>query len=106
MARANRQGLTKNLRLAHMPRPLLYAAVAVLVLVIAPYVLVPFYAFGRPVSTVMLWRELTGQRVERSYVPLSSISPRLSLAVIIAEAGRFCGHYGVDLTAVSYTHLT
>ena len=100
MARANRQGLTKNLRLAHMPRPLLYAAVAVLVLVIAPYVLVPFYAFGRPVSTVMLWRELTGQRVERSYVPLSSISPRLSLAVIIAEDGRFCGHYGVDLTEI------
>ena len=45
-----------------------YVLLAVLVLLIAPYVLAPFYAFGRPLSTVMLWRELTGQRVERDYV--------------------------------------
>jgi len=33
-------------------------------------------------------------------VPLSRISPNLSLAVIIAEDGRFCGHYGVDLAEI------
>jgi monofunctional biosynthetic peptidoglycan transglycosylase len=86
--------------MSNLPRPVLVIGAAALVLLIAPYVLVPFYAFGRPVSTVMLWRGLTGQRVERIYVPLSSISPRLSLAVVIAEDGRFCGHYGVDLAEI------
>jgi monofunctional biosynthetic peptidoglycan transglycosylase len=33
-------------------------------------------------------------------VPLSRISPSLSLAVIIAEDGRFCSHYGVDLAEI------
>ena len=45
----------------------------------------------------MLWRHITGQRVERRYQPISRISPALSLAVIIAEDGRFCRHHGVDL---------
>src|SRR5690242_2951495 len=45
----------------------------------------------------MLWRRLTGARVERQYVPIARISPSLTLAVIVAEDGRFCGHHGVDL---------
>jgi monofunctional biosynthetic peptidoglycan transglycosylase len=82
-------------------RRALWAVAAILtVLVIAPYALTPFYAFGKPVSTVMLWRELAGARVEWTYVPLSAISPRLALAVIIAEDGRFCSHHGVDLTEI------
>ena len=93
------------LRLPNARRALRYVLLVVLVLLIAPYVLAPFYAFGRPLSTVMLWRELTGQRVERDYVTLSSISPRLALAVLIAEDGRFCTHHGIDLaemrTAIS-----
>ena len=88
------------LRLPRVQRPLRYLLIAVLALLAAPYLLAPFYAFGRPVSTVMLWRELTGQRVERMYVPLSRISPRLPLAVIIAEDGRFCRHHGVDLAEI------
>jgi monofunctional biosynthetic peptidoglycan transglycosylase len=49
---------------------------------------------------VMLWRALTGQRVERDYAPLSLISPRLQLAVLIAEDGRFCTHHGVYFTQI------
>jgi monofunctional biosynthetic peptidoglycan transglycosylase len=85
---------------SNLPRPILYIAIAVLVLLLAPYVVVPFYAFGRPVSTVMLWRELTGQRVERDYVPLTRIAPILARAVIVAEDGRFCSHYGVDFAEI------
>jgi monofunctional biosynthetic peptidoglycan transglycosylase len=84
------------LRLPHAPRALRAAAVAVLVLLLLPYAIVPFYAFGAPVSTVMLWRHMTGAPVHRTYVPLSRISPNLSLAVILAEDGRFCRHYGFD----------
>jgi monofunctional glycosyltransferase len=95
----------RRLSLAHdilrLPsRPLLYLVIAGLALLLLPYVLTPFYAFGRPVSTVMLWRQLTGQRVVRDYAPLSAISPRLRLAVLIAEDGRFCRHYGVDLAEI------
>ena len=53
-----------------------------------------------PVSTVMLWRRMTGERVERQYVPLARIAPALSLAVIIAEDGRFCSHHGVDFQEI------
>jgi monofunctional biosynthetic peptidoglycan transglycosylase len=45
----------------------------------------------------MAWRALTGQRVERIYVPLERIAPTLPLAVILAEDGRFCAHHGLDL---------
>jgi monofunctional biosynthetic peptidoglycan transglycosylase len=48
----------------------------------------------------MLWRRMTGQRVERIYVPLARISSSLPLAVITAEDGRFCEHNGVDLAGI------
>src|SRR5450830_1016153 len=88
------------LRLPQVPRPLRAVAVAVLALFLLPYAITPFYAFGQPVSTMMLWRRMTGERVERQYVPLTRISPSLSLAVIIAEDGRFCSHLGVDFREI------
>ncbi|HXX26614.1 MAG TPA: hypothetical protein VEJ40_08155, partial [Pseudolabrys sp.] len=53
------------LRLPRLPRPLRVVIFVVLLLVVAPYVLTPFYAVGQPVSTQMLWRRITGERVER-----------------------------------------
>jgi monofunctional biosynthetic peptidoglycan transglycosylase len=84
------------LRLPKVPRPWRVVGFAVLALLLLPYALTPLYAVVQPVSTLMLWRRITGERVEHQYVPLARISPALSLAVIIAEDGRFCGHYGVD----------
>ncbi len=84
------------LRLPRVARPLRAVFFAVLVMLLAPYVLTPLYAVIDPPSTVMLWRNMSGQRVERQFVPLSRISPALALAVIIAEDGRFCSHHGVD----------
>lgn len=66
-----------------------------------PYVLTPLYAVIDPPSTLMLWRNLTGQRVERQFVKLERVSPALALSVIIAEDGRFCTHYGVDFKELS-----
>jgi monofunctional glycosyltransferase len=88
------------LPLAWMPRPLRAVGSAVLALLVLPYLIVPFYSAGKPDSTVMLWRLLTGQRMQRDYVPLPRISPALSLAVIVAEDGRFCSHYGVDFAEI------
>ena len=78
-------------------RPVLFTLLA---LVLLPYALTPLYAVIEPVSTVMIWRRMAGERVERIYVPLARVSPNLSHAVIIAEDGRFCSHYGVDLAGI------
>jgi len=88
------------LRLPQVPRPLRAVGLIALALVLLPYLIAPFYAFGQPVSTMMLWRRMSGERVERIYVPITRVSPALSLAVIVAEDGRFCSHYGVDLEEI------
>ncbi len=88
------------LRLPRLPRPLRYVALVLLVLLLLPYMVTPFYSYGRPLSTGMMWRWLLGERVQRDYRPLARISPALSLAVLIAEDGRFCSHYGVDFTEI------
>ena len=44
----------------------------------------------------MLWRWVTGARVERTWAPLAAISPALPRAVMVAEDARFCTHRGID----------
>ena len=83
-----------------LPRALRAAAIAVLAVLLLPYLITPLYRVMNPISTVMLWRRLSGARVERHYVPIARISPSLSLAVIIAEDGRFCSHHGVDFAEI------
>ena len=87
----------RGLSLRRLLRLVVLAVVALLLL---PYLLVPLYSFGKPVSTVMLWRMATGQRVQRDYAPLERLSPALARAVIVAEDGRFCSHHGVDFTEI------
>jgi monofunctional biosynthetic peptidoglycan transglycosylase len=84
------------LRLPRVARPLRAVFFAVLALLLVPYVLTPLYSVIEPVSTLMLWRDANGDRVERRFAPLSRISPALALSVIVAEDGRFCSHHGVD----------
>ncbi len=72
-------------------------AIVVVVLVLIPYAVAPFYRFIDPVSMPILWRYVTGARVERIDVPLARISPALRLAVIAAEDGSFCRNPGIDL---------
>src|SRR5882672_4227899 len=85
-------------RIGRVGRVLRVIALGALALIVLPYLIVPLYAVGRPVSTLMLWRSLTGQRVDRIYTPLAQISALLPLSVVVAEDGRFCSHHGVDLT--------
>jgi monofunctional biosynthetic peptidoglycan transglycosylase len=78
----------------------MWFAIVAIVLGLVPYAIAPLYRFINPVSTPMLWRYVTGQRVERSFVPLSQISPALPIAVIVAEDGSFCTNHGIDLGAM------
>ena len=80
----------------------LLRALAILVvgLLLLPYGLTPLYFIGHPVSTPMLWRWARGERVERTWMPIETMSPALPLAVLIAEDARFCQHFGVDWQGV------
>jgi len=78
------------------------AVVVAVTLVLLPYAIAPFYRAGQPVSTLMMWRWLWGERVERIWVPLAQMSPALPLAVIAAEDGRFCTHHGIDTSELRH----
>ncbi len=67
-----------------------------LLLVGLPYLLAPFYAFGRPYSALMGWRALTGAPVSRQWMDVAAISPALPRAVVGSEDAKFCSHHGID----------
>lgn len=82
-------------------RALRAVAIVVLILLLLPYLMVPLYRFVEPVSTVMLWRWMTGQRVQHTVVPIERMSPALPQAVISAEDGSYCSHHGIDWRGLS-----
>jgi monofunctional biosynthetic peptidoglycan transglycosylase len=77
-------------------RVLRWLAILVLAALLLPYLIAPLYLVLPPVSTPMLWRWITGQRVERIYLPLETMTQALPLAVLAAEDARFCEHAGID----------
>jgi monofunctional biosynthetic peptidoglycan transglycosylase len=85
------------------PRSRLFRAirgliVAVLVLLLLPYLLAPLYRVVDPVSTPMVGRWVLGQRVERIVVPLDQVAQVLPRTVLASEDARFCFHRGIDVT--------
>jgi len=72
----------------------------VLLALLLPYVVTPFYRTGHPVSTMMAWRWLTGAQVERLWIEFRAISPYLLRSVVAAEDAHFCKHHGIDWGAV------
>lgn len=74
--------------------------IATVLLLLVPYLLVPLYATGHPVSTLMLARWATGRSVEREWIDLKAMSPFLPLTVIGSEDSRFCTHHGIDWDAL------
>lgn len=81
-------------------RMLSLACKILLVLVLVLLLMVSVYAVVPPVSTLMLWRWATGERVVRNWRPLEAISPALVRAVVVAEDSRFCSHSGVDWSEI------
>jgi len=72
----------------------------VLAALLLPYLLAPLYRVGHPVSTLMVWRYLTGAPVSRQWVDFSAISPYLPRSVVSAEDAKFCSHHGIDWDAL------
>jgi monofunctional glycosyltransferase len=71
-----------------------------LVALLAPYLATPFYRTGHPVSTLMIWRTLTGAPMSRQWIDLAAISPALPRSVVAAEDANFCRHHGIDWDAL------
>ena len=61
---------------------------ALLLVLLLPYLLVPLYRGGHPVSTLMAWRYMTGAPVSRQWIDFGAISPSLPRSVVAAEDGE------------------
>jgi monofunctional biosynthetic peptidoglycan transglycosylase len=71
-----------------------------LVALLVPYLVTPFYRTGHPVSTLMIWRTLRGAPMSRQWIDLAAISPALPHSVVAAEDAKFCRHHGIDWDAL------
>ena len=77
-----------------------YLFLIVLLLLLAPYLVAPFYRAGHPVSTLMAWRWVKGAPMSRQWIDLTAMSPYLLRAVVASEDAKFCSHRGVDWDAL------
>ncbi len=84
-------------------RGLRMAAAALLLLAVTPLIAGVIYLspMVKPYSTLMLARTVTGQKVDRRWVALDEIAPRLIFSVMMSEDGKFCAHSGIDWEAVN-----
>ena len=68
---------------------------------VIPVALVAIYRFvPPPVTALMVQRGTEGRGLDRRWVPIERISPRLVRAIIAAEDARFCEHNGFDMDAI------
>jgi monofunctional biosynthetic peptidoglycan transglycosylase len=66
-------------------------------LIAIPLALAPLYSVvDPPITTVMLWKELGGAGVDKTWTDIEDISPDLVRAVLASEDARFCAHHGID----------
>ncbi len=74
---------------------------ALAVLAVGPPLWVVIYRIAPPPITIlMVERMIQGRGLDKSWRPLSQISPSLAQAVIGAEDARFCEHHGFDFKAM------
>lgn len=83
-------------------RLLKYALVLIFALCLVPALLGLLYNSSavHPVSTLMAYNWIKGNKVDRSWVSFDKISPALIQAVIVSEDGHYCTHKGVDWGAI------
>lgn len=78
-----------------------YAAYAIAGYLALVLVLIVLFRFVNPPGSMLMLRQLlTGTGIDRTWVPLGSISPHLVRAVVVSEDGRFCEHSGIDTAAI------
>ena len=75
-------------------------ALMLLVVLALPYVVAPFYRIGHPLSSLMVWRRLTGAPVARHWIAFNAMASDLPRVVVAAEDAHFCRHHGIDWGAL------
>ena len=65
-----------------------------------PYLWARLYRAGHPVSTLRVWRRLTGETVSRKWIDFNAMSPSLPRSVVGSEDAKFCSHHGIDWDAL------
>jgi monofunctional biosynthetic peptidoglycan transglycosylase len=79
-----------------MRRAIGVTVLAVVGLLLLPYLLTPLYRTGHPASTLMIWRKLSGASMSRQWIDFAAMSPALPRSVIASEDAKFCSHHGID----------
>ncbi len=79
-----------------MRRAIRVTVLVVVGLLLLPYLLTPLYRTGHPVSTLMIWRKLSGAPMARQWIDFAAIAPALPRTVIASEDAKFCSHHGID----------
>jgi len=78
-----------------------WIAILIVVLALTSAIVAFAFAFVAPPPTItMASRAMAGMTVQRTWVPLSSISLNLVRAVMADEDQRFCSHQGFDLVEI------
>jgi monofunctional biosynthetic peptidoglycan transglycosylase len=78
-----------------------WIAILIVVLALTSAIVAFAFAFLAPPPTItMASRAMAGMTVQRTWVPLSSISLNLVRAVMADEDQRFCSHQGFDLVEI------
>jgi monofunctional biosynthetic peptidoglycan transglycosylase len=84
-----------------LQRSLRYAIYAVAAYAVVVVLLVVVYRFvNPPFTTLTAASTLAGEEIEQTWVPIQRMSPYLLRAVVTSEDGRFCQHWGVDVSAL------
>ncbi|MCB2108831.1 MAG: monofunctional biosynthetic peptidoglycan transglycosylase, partial [Rhodobacteraceae bacterium] len=75
--------------------------IGIAVILATPAVLVGVFAVVPvPVTPLMIIRSADGAGIEKDWVPLDQIAPRLAQTVIAAEDNLYCVHSGFDVEAL------
>ncbi len=71
------------------------------ILLLAPFALVPLYAvINPPVTVLQLAKAWQGNGISKSWVAMPQIARTLPAAVVASEDARFCSHSGIDWDVV------
>ena len=79
-----------------MRRAIRVVALAIIGLLLLPYLLTLLYRIGHPVSTLMIWRTLSGAPMSRQWIDFGALPPSLPRSVVASEDAKFCSHHGID----------
>lgn len=64
------------------------------------FLVVAYRFIDPPASNLMIYQALMGREVNRQWVDIGEVSPHLVRAVLVAEDGAFCSHWGIDFAAM------